>query len=287
MLIITRAMNIDFSTLWARIYSMINGLIALLPNLVLALLVLTIFYFVGRWVRVAVAGLSHRYSEARGVGVVIGRITQIAVVTAGVLVSLSIVLPSFKASNLIQLLGISGVAIGFAFRDIFQNFLAGILLVLTHPFRIGDQIQVKDFEGTVEDIQTRATLIRTYDGRRIVIPNSSLFTESVTVNTAFRARRSEYEVTISNSENPDRLKKELVSTVSEIKGVLRDPPPDVLITGYEADKTKLRVRWWTEARRGQMVETLDRVITGIRQRLHQSEQMQATGSSASWRQQAG
>lgn len=88
-------------------------------------------------------------------------------ILVGLFVALSIVLPSFKAGDLIQLLGISSVAIGFPFRDIFQNFLASILILLTEPFQIDDQIVFKDFEGTVENIQTRATTIRTYDGRRI------------------------------------------------------------------------------------------------------------------------
>ena len=98
-----------------------------------------------------------------------------------------IAIPSFQPAQLIQLLGISGVAIGFAFLDILQNFLAGILILLTEPFRLGDQIVVGGYEGTVEEIETRATSIRTYDGRRVVIPNSNLFTESVTVNTVSRS----------------------------------------------------------------------------------------------------
>ena len=87
----------------------------------------------------------------------------------GVLVALSIALPSFKANDLIQVLGISSVAIGFAFRDIFQNFLAGLIILLTDAFEIGDQIIIENegLEGTVTDIQTRATTISTYDDREI------------------------------------------------------------------------------------------------------------------------
>jgi small conductance mechanosensitive channel len=91
-------------------------------------------------------------------------------------------------------LGLSSVAIGFAFRDILQNFLAGILLLLSEPFRIGDQIKSGDFAGTVSNIETRATSIVTYDGRRIVVPNSTLFVNPVIVNTANEKRRLEYDV---------------------------------------------------------------------------------------------
>ena len=88
-----------------------------------------------------------------------------------------------------------------------QNFLAGILILLTEPFEINDQIVFKSFEGTVENIETRATTIRTYDGRRIVIPNAELFTNSVTVNTAFDKRRIEYDFGIGYGDDIDHAKQ--------------------------------------------------------------------------------
>ncbi|MFP3354118.1 mechanosensitive ion channel, partial [Pseudoalteromonas sp. SIMBA_153] len=95
----------------------------------------------------------------------------------------------FTPAKLIGALGIGSVAIGFAFKDIFQNLLSGILLLISEPFRIGDQIVSGDYEGTVEDIKIRATTIRTYDGRQVVIPNSDLYTSALTVNTAYKQRR--------------------------------------------------------------------------------------------------
>jgi len=107
----------------------------------------------------------------------------------GFLVAASIVAPSFQAADLIKILGIGGVAIGFAFQNILQNFLAGLLLLWGEPFRVGDEIKIDSYEGTVEDIQTRATIIKTYDERQVVIPNADLFTHSVIVNTAHDLRR--------------------------------------------------------------------------------------------------
>ena len=105
------------------------------------------------------------------------------------------------------MLGIGGVAIGFAFRDILQNALAGILILLTRPFRIGDQVVAGGYEGTVEDIQVRATTIRTYDNRRAVIPNTALFTDKVLVNTAFDKRRLSVRVGIGNGDDIAEAKR--------------------------------------------------------------------------------
>jgi small-conductance mechanosensitive channel len=87
------------------------------------------------------------------------------VVFLGLLVEFSIVAPSFQAGDLIKVLGIGSVAIGFAFQNILQNFTARLFLLWAEPFRVGDQIKLDTFEETVEDIQTRATTVKTYDRR--------------------------------------------------------------------------------------------------------------------------
>lgn len=217
------------STAWDKIQSMSNGLIVMLPNILLAVLVFTIFFVAARAIKSAVRRLTRRHRQARSLGLVLGRLSQGIIILVGLFVALSIVIPSFKAGDLVQLLGISGVAIGFAFRDILQNFLAGILILLTEPFEIDDQIVFKNFEGTVENIQTRATTIRTYDGRRIVIPNSELFTNAVTVNTAFENRRLEYDVGIGYGDNIDQAKELMLEAIASVDEVLKEPSPDVLV----------------------------------------------------------
>src|SRR5947199_7264381 len=221
--------DMQFSRAWDTFMGMVNGLIAALPNIVLALGIFMLFHLIAKRMKELVVHLSEKRQKARNLGLILGRLTQSAVVVTGLLVSLTVIFPSFKPGDLIQLLGIGSVAIGFAFHDIFQNFLAGILLLLTAPFKIGDQITVENFEGTVEDIQTRATTIKTYDGRRIVLPNTALFTNSVTVNTAFGKRRLEYEVAIDCKGNIDHVKKTILHIVNSVHGVLDDPPAEALV----------------------------------------------------------
>jgi small-conductance mechanosensitive channel len=168
----------------------------------------------------------------------------------------------------VQLLGISGVAIGFAFRDILQNFLAGILILLTEPFRIDDQIVFKNFEGTVENIETRATTILTYDGRRIVIPNAELFTNSVTVNTAFDKRRTEYDFSIGYGDDIDCAKQLMLEALYSVNEVLKDPAPDVLVLELAESTVKIRVRWWiAPPRRIDDMRSRDKVICAIKKKL--------------------
>ncbi|BAY65624.1 MscS mechanosensitive ion channel [Calothrix brevissima NIES-22] len=258
-------MNADISALWDKIQEMINGFIVLLPNIVLALIVFTIFFFVARSIKRLVKRLTRDRHQARNLGLVLGRLAQGTTLLLGLFIALSIIIPTFRAGDLVQLLGISGVAIGFAFRDILQNFLAGILILLTEPFRINDQIVFKDFEGTVENIQTRATTIKTYDGRRIVIPNSELFTNSVTVNTAFETRRLQYDVGIGYGDDIDRAKELMLQAMQSIPEVLNDPAPDVLVMELAESTVNIRVRWWIKPpRRADDLASRDKVLSAIK-----------------------
>lgn len=253
---------------WNKIQGMAESLIVLLPNIILAIIVFILFCFAASWLKKLVKRLTRRHRQARNLGMVLGRLAQGTAILVGLFVALSIVIPTFKAGDLVQLLGITGVAVGFAFRDILQNFLAGILILLTEPFRIDDQIIFKDFEGTVENIQTRATTIRTYDGRRIVIPNSELFTNSVTVNTAFDARRIEYDVGIGYGDDIEQAKQLMLEAIHSVDGVLRDPAPDVLVFELAESSVNMRARWWIKPpRRADDLDSRDKVLMAIKNKL--------------------
>ncbi|MBF2009522.1 MAG: mechanosensitive ion channel family protein [Chlorogloeopsis fritschii C42_A2020_084] len=261
-------MNADISNAWQKVQAMVNGFFTLLPNIVLALIVFVIFFFVARTIKQVVKRLTSNRRHARNLGMVLGRLAQGATILLGLFISLTIVIPTLRAGDLVQLLGISGVAIGFAFRDILQNFLAGILILLTEPFQIGDQIVFKNFEGTVENIETRATTIKTYDGRRIVIPNSELFTNSVQVNTAFDHRRLEYDVGIGYGDDIDRAKQLILEAMHETEGVLREPAPDALVMELAESTVNIRARWWIQPpRRADALDARDKVLTAIKKKL--------------------
>jgi small-conductance mechanosensitive channel len=270
-------MNPHSKTLWASAQNMIDGVLTRLPSLAVAAIVFVVFYFASALLSRVIrrATQDHR----RNLGVVFARLASATVVLLGALVAFSIVAPSFQAADLIKVLGVGSVAIGFAFQNILQNFLAGLLLLWAEPFRVGDQIKLDAFEGTVEDIQTRATTIKTYDGRRVVIPNAELFTHSVTVNTAFEIRRWEYEFSTKTPDGLSPLKAFLVDTVAKVEGVLSSPAPEALVIDLgdpDAGVVKLRLTWWTKSpRQHEMVASHDRVLTAIRQALQQLAAKQA------------
>jgi small-conductance mechanosensitive channel len=174
-------MKIDITNAWKSWDRMLDAAIALLPNLVLALIILIVFLILAAAARSLVRRVSQRRNRHRNLGLLLGQLAHLTVLVIGLLTALSALAPSFHAADLIKMLGIGSVAIGFAFQNILQNFLAGILILMQEPFQIGDWINVTGLEGKVDDIQTRATIVATSKGQRIVIPNAVLFTNPVVV----------------------------------------------------------------------------------------------------------
>ena len=187
------------------------------------------------------------------------------------MVAMIIAVPSFTPGKLIGALGIGSVAIGFAFKDIFQNLLSGILLLLSEPFRIGDQIISGNFEGTVEDIQIRATTIRTYDGRKVVIPNSQLYTSTMTVNTAYSQRRLEFDVGIGYENNIIDAQRVILSVLKAAPTVSKLAEPSVIATALADSSVVLRVRWFIDdGTQTNRVASINEVIILVKEALEKA-----------------
>lgn len=244
------------------VQGMMDTFFAALPRLAVALVVFAIVWMVARGVQ----RLVHRITPGprnSSIGLVLGRLTYAVLLLVGALVAAVIVFPAFTFASLIGALGIGGVAIGFAFQDIFQNLLAGILILLREPFRVGDEIVSDGYTGTVEAIETRATFIRTYDGRRIIIPNSKIYTEPVSVITAYNLLRSEYDVGIGYGDSIEEAKRIALDTLTGVDGILQDPAPDVLTWDLAASTVNLRLRWWTHPKRSDVVRVRDQVLRNV------------------------
>lgn len=244
---------------WAVLDRYSENLVAFLPRLVIGFIV---FFLLGA--KLFGAAIRRIFRDRGGpLPLVLARVSQWGIALLGLLVGITVMAPSVRPVDLLSLLGIGGVAIGFAFKDILQNFLAGVLILLRQPFRIGDQIVFNNYEGTVEDIATRATLVRTYDGRRAIIPNGAIFTR----NTAFRARRSEHDIGIGYGDDIRAAVDTISKTVEGVPGVLADPPIQVLAHGFGPSEVLIRVFWWTEPEQATVLAVRDRVISATRERL--------------------
>ncbi|MFC1457982.1 mechanosensitive ion channel family protein [Microvirga arabica] len=259
-------METDASITLERIEGFITGFWWILPNLGIALVVFLIFLAVAWGVRAGVSRFFHHRGRPDLAALLAG-FARWSIIALGLLVVATIVFPSVKPADVLATLGIGSIAIGFAFKDILQNWLAGLLILLRQPFRQGDQIVVGKHEGTVERIEARATLIRTYDGKRVIIPNSSVYTESVTVNTAFGQRRSEYDVGIGYGDDVRKACEVIRNVLKEVPGVAPAPAPEAIPWELAGSSINIRVRWWTEPHQADVVHARGEVIYAVREAL--------------------
>lgn len=162
--------------------------------------------------------------------------------------------------------GLLGLGISFALKDMIANFISGIFLLINQPFRIGDQIKVEGEEGTVQDIKVRATSIRTYDGREVIVPNSKLYSGTVINNTSYDQRRFEVIVGISYDDDIERAKELAVETLKEAEHVESDPEPQVLVNELGGSSVNLKLRGWTKPSKANMVKSASEVTQLVKEK---------------------
>lgn len=242
----------------------VNGFFLQLPNIIAAIAFLLLAGLAGRLLARAIAHLAIRRGRP-DLGHLLGSLAKGVLLIMAGLFAAAIVFPSVHPGDIVATLGIGSVAIGFAFKDILQNLLAGLLLLIRRPYRRGDQIVVKDFEGTVEHIESRATLIKTYDGRRVIIPNGDIYTSPVVVNTAYDERRDEFIIGIGYGDKPSEALAIFRDAIATVEGVLTDPAPEILPWALNDSTVDLKARWWAGSAQTDQTHVRSRVVLAIYQ----------------------
>lgn len=236
-------MNDSSELLASNAREMARGLVAQLPLILVAILVFGVAMLLARVLRNLVRRAARRYDPS--FAEMMARLVYVAIVILGVLLALWIAIPTLKFSEILTSLGVTGLILGFALKDIIENFVAGILILWRRPFQAGDQIRSAAFEGTVEEINFRSTVLRTYDGVRVFIPNGTVFSEPLENFTANESRRSLVMLGIDQDASVSDARRVMLQTLADVEGVLADPAPTVLFAEVGDFANVLHVLYWT------------------------------------------
>lgn len=247
-----------------------NDFLEVLPAVGIAIVVLIVFILVAGLAKKVIAKFSERFTDDASLQSLFGQLTRVVVIVLGLFTAAAIIFPGLSAGHLVSVLGLSSVAIGFAFKDIFQNFLAGILILSGRPFRIGDQIETNGLEGTVDHISIRNTLIHTYDGQEIIVPNAQIFTNPITVRTARKARRSTFTTGIGYGEDIEEAREVIRKAVVGCESTLEDPAPQIYVSAHDSSSVNFDVRYWTESSIGSVWKARDEVATTVKYALDEA-----------------
>ena len=250
-----------------------EGLVQHTPNFAIAVVLLVITWLVSKIARKAIVKLFPGDAEHRSLRLAIRKLATIGIWLAGIALAAIVLFPSIKPSSMIAGLGLGSVAIGFAFKDIFENFFAGMLILFRQPFRIGDYIEVEDIEGVdgkIEDITIRDTVVRRTDGQPVIVPNSILFSNPVVVRTDRDKRRVSIACGVGYGENVDDARAVIANAVAAVDSVSDDDPVQVFAEGFGASSIDFEVTWWTGSTPLEVRESRDQVVAAIKAALDEA-----------------
>ena len=260
-------MNQILDTVIKSLRDLLGSSIKILPGIITALVIIMLTRYIAEFTTEVAAKIGRRTLESKSLRSLLCKAANISTWIFGIVLACIVAFPGLRLGDIVATLGLGSVAVGFAFQDIFKNFLSGILILIQRPFRIDDQIIIGDYEGTVEQIDIRTTKIRTYDGERVLMPNSEVFTSPVRVRTAFNQRRTDLAVGVDYNTSLPEAKSILQRAIQRVNGVLDQKAPEIDLVGFGDSSIDFIVRYWTHPRQPQVRQVQTRAIIAIKDAL--------------------
>lgn len=242
-----------------------RGAVAALPSLAIALVILTVAWLLARFAAGIVRRVTGRTHLRGDLKELLETLIKVAIWVVGFLLAATIVVPGFTFGGMVAGLGIGAVAIGFAFQDIFKNFLAGVLIMLREKMRIGDLIECEGIRGRVEHISLRETHVRQLSGELTIVPNSLLFEKPVQIATDKPLRRDEIVIALDFRSDLDAARGAVKGALERVEMLDQAHPVDVFARGIDGGlgAVELLVRWWTDAEENNIFEVRSTVILAV------------------------
>ena len=263
-----------FSLLLAEIEQYALGLVSAGPRIAAALLLILLTWGLSKLLRLVVSRIAHHARLRRNLTEVLMMLTGIIVWLVGLLVAMTLLFPSVTPGKALTTLGLGSIAVGFAFKDVFENFLAGLLILIREPFKIGDYIATNErrIEGVVEEITVRDSHIRRTDGQLVVVPNALLFQNPVVVRTDRDVRRTAIMVPVARTENADKTREVLLTAVRQVDSV-RDDVRDVQVfaKAFGDSSVDFEVAWWTGSKPVDIRSSRDQVVRAIKRAFDEAD----------------
>ncbi len=229
-----------------RLTGWVESFISHLPDVVAAIVVLVLFILVAKGVKRLMERVMSRFSSYADINRVVAGAVYIAVIGAGVMIALGILGWDKTVTSLLAGAGIIGLALGFAFQDTAENFIAGVLLNVRREFTYGDIIKTNDFEGIVERVEMRATMLRTFDGLLVVIPNAEVFKHPLINYSGRGLRRVDLAVGVSYGDDLENAAVIAARAVEDIDGREAARPVEVFYESFGDSSINFQIRFWID-----------------------------------------
>ncbi len=222
-----------------------NELVARVPNMVVAVLVLVTFVIIGKIARRAVAGVMQRASDSRAVAHLLSTMAYVFSIAIGAVIALNVLELGGAATSLLAGAGVVGIALGFAFQDIAANFISGIIIAFQKPMRVGDLVETNDYYGVVKNITLRMTQIQTLQGQMVFIPNKDILLNPLIEYNTLKKRRIDLDCGVRYSDDLEKTKEVAIEAVKKLKTTNADQPIDLYFHEFGDSSINFTIRFWT------------------------------------------
>jgi small conductance mechanosensitive channel len=240
------------------------------PRLLAALVVFAVFLTVGLIARRVLRAALGRAPMAPRIRLLVVRLIFFTIVGLGVVALLGVATGA-SVGRLFAGFGLISVGLGFALKSPLENMFSGILTILVSPFRIGDEIEVSGYAGRVETINIHDTIIRTFDGKRVAIPNVEVYLNAITNQTAYSERRYDVLVGIHYNDDLRQALKVAREVLDSTEGVLALPRPLVLVGEFGESSVNLILRFWSDPTMQAQYRVISEVTANVKVAFDEAE----------------
>ena len=238
-----------FNLLSGKLVRWMQAIILMLPNLLIALVILTVTYYVAKLARRFIVRFLPRLSPSVTLNNLVATIAHVGVLLIGIFFTLEVLSLDKTVTSLLAGVGIIGLALGFAFQDIAANFISGIIIAIQRPFTVGDVIQTESYFGTIESINLRTLDLRQVTGELVRVPNRKVFESSVINFTVTTQRRVDVECGVTYDSDLEQVRDVVLECMQGFPDMLTNRPLEVMFTGFGDSSINFTLRFWIPYRR--------------------------------------
>ncbi len=261
----------SISVIMDSVYGLWEDFLAHVPQICAGIVILVLTWVIARIATKVASSLLKRTKLRTSLKDLFRQLVHLGFWVLGLVVAAVVVFPNMTPARVFAALGLGSIAIGFAFKDIFENFFAGVLILWRFPFDPGDYIECEGICGRVEDITIRMTKIRRVDGVLAVMPNAILFKQPVDVFTNWQRRRVTIICGVAYGEDVDAAREVIADAVRGCETVDGSQDVEIFAQEFASSSINFEVTWWTQPTPLEVRTSRDEVVSAVKRALDEAE----------------
>lgn len=238
--------NKSYELVKSKLLTWTEDLISMLPNIILCVFLLVLFYAIAKLVRMLVTKGAKKVMDNTALISLLGTMSFLIIFSIGLFVALSVLKLDKAVTSLLAGAGVIGLALGFAFQDTATNFISGIFMAVRKPFRINDVIETSDEMGFVKQINLRNIIMHSFNGQEVIIPNKDVFQHTIKNYSSLKNRRVEIDCGVAYDSDLESVKKIGEEAILSMDFVNKDKGVNLFFNEYGGSSINFTLYFWID-----------------------------------------